>query len=607
MAQFRESQILQARERLKTSTNMKILRDVASSMDIDPQNLPDARDEALEWLLVDCNVRGKLRALLNAILEANPGAQGAVDEIIAMLDGSESGAVTAPELAPDGDDGGVGSLSTNQAHNLKGFAILIGCSKYQTNLRGEGKLADIPQVASNVAALREYLLLHGLHDIDFTDANVEVVPEPITADRIDQALDRLDAVNPDVLLFYYGGHGFRIGGESYLSLSTTPPNSTKARAYPESVILDRFVGKNAKSVAGRIRHKIFIYDCCRSGGDHPRAMDGDAEKPIDEPPFKSEDFRARTITGAAYLYACGPGGKAGVIGSRDYTVLVEEFLAVLNKGSSELLKPLSVRSVLEATKERVRAKRKQLAARDIYLDDPETHYIPKTGSELAILAYTQTPKKSSELAIYQMIGQLIEAKGGEFVVNAKGQLTLTAMVSDIITSQSEPKFRLALDAASLDRIFDDASLGVTLIRLIVPKTRKFDLSKDLVPLYANKRSYQIHLGRVPEPRDPKLLLEAAYLNWLVDGEAFGKDQLRVVTKLAAGGMAEPIKMMKFRAKLRPGMDQVKNLHVDPDMHGRRFYSLTLSYTLIQETDDEQSWLLLVGLLGAGRIETFKKQ
>lgn len=611
MSRLKTSQIIKARDLLVNFLDIDLISDVAALQDIDRQDLPNGRDKALQALLEHCNRSDQIESLLDTIVDRNPAARETVTEIIAMLRVALPPMWKSQAGAPPDVGLGAGQVqaavdSSNSLRGLKGFAILVGCHKYFPGANGEGKLRDIPQVGNNITALKEFLLLKGLHNIHFADSDVKEVSNPESAKEIEDALDFINQSEVDVLIFYYGGHGRKIDGETYLSLANTPPNGFKGRSYRESLILDRFVGKNAASPAGRIQQKIFIYDCCRSGGDTPRELNDAVDVEHDEPPFSKEDLSSRKISGAAYLYACGPNGKAGVIDARDHTILVDEFLVVLKNGSHDLNEVLTVRSVLDETKTRVKGKRESLAGLGMYLDEPITQYFPKDGGRLPILAYSQTPKKASEIAIHEMIGRLIEARGGEFVVNAKEQIALTRRISDLIGSKADPGVRLAMDVASLDRIFDDASMGVTLIQLTTPKTRKFEFDRDLVPVYANKRSYKIHLGLVPEPRDPRKLLDPAYLSWMIHAKEFIDDQTRVINKLAVGEAAEPTEMMIFR-DASPDLDPAKDLHVDETSQGRRFYPLTLSHTMIKETENEQIWLLLVGLLGAGRIGSFRKR
>jgi hypothetical protein len=130
-------------------------------------------------------------------------------------------------------------------------AVLIGTARYRSS-----RLADLPSVANNVAALRARLTDPALSG--FPADRCTGIVNPRRPDRVLRPVQRAAEEARDLLLVYYAGHGLLDrDGELHLGLRLSHEQQPWT-----SVRFAEFAGQILESGA---RTKIVILDCCYSG------------------------------------------------------------------------------------------------------------------------------------------------------------------------------------------------------------------------------------------------------------------------------------------------------------------------------------------------------
>ena len=148
------------------------------------------------------------------------------------------------------------------------WAVLVGTSAHLPS----SDLAPIPQAASSVEELQR--VLTGQMGL-FAKERVLTVIDPMTSGDVLAALDQIDSSPPDVVLFYYVGHGITAHlpdehaapEELFLALtgSIKKRNEGLRTALPVSSIFSRLRHMRAQA-------PVVVLDCCYSG----RSLDASA-------------------------------------------------------------------------------------------------------------------------------------------------------------------------------------------------------------------------------------------------------------------------------------------------------------------------------------------
>ncbi|MER5604257.1 caspase family protein [Streptomyces sp. NPDC002265] len=150
------------------------------------------------------------------------------------------------------------------------WAVLVGMSEYASSL-----LHDVPQAVTGVEDLKQALAGDtGL----FREEQVLTVANPRSTEDVLGPLDKIAGQKPDVVLFYYVGHGMQEsldgGGRGHMELFLTLHGSVDAGAdrirtgLPISAVFSRLRSLRAKQ-------SVVVLDCCFAGRalDDPSAGD----------------------------------------------------------------------------------------------------------------------------------------------------------------------------------------------------------------------------------------------------------------------------------------------------------------------------------------------
>jgi len=149
------------------------------------------------------------------------------------------------------------------------WAVLVGASEYSSAL-----LCDVPQAVTSVEDLKRALAgEHGL----FREEQVLTVTNPRSVEDVLGPLDKIAGQKPDVVLFYYVGHGMQdsldAGGglmQLFLTLhGSVDAGSDRIRTgLPASAVFSRLRSLRAKQ-------SVVVLDCCFAGRglDDPSAGD----------------------------------------------------------------------------------------------------------------------------------------------------------------------------------------------------------------------------------------------------------------------------------------------------------------------------------------------
>ncbi|WP_268828138.1 caspase, EACC1-associated type [Streptomyces sp. GQFP] len=140
------------------------------------------------------------------------------------------------------------------------WAILVGASEYL-----DSTLEGIPQAETSVSDLRRALTgTTGL----FCEEHVVTVTNPKSTDEILGPLDQIAGQQPDVVLFYYVGHGMQEsldgGGHGLMELFLTLHGSVDKGAdrirtgVPGNAVFSRLRSLRAKQ-------SVVVLDCCFAG------------------------------------------------------------------------------------------------------------------------------------------------------------------------------------------------------------------------------------------------------------------------------------------------------------------------------------------------------
>ena len=140
------------------------------------------------------------------------------------------------------------------------LAVLVGTAG---QLRPD-ELPAVPQAAQSVLALRDALT--GPHGCFDHPAGIRTIIDPPDADAVLDALarPRKDAPAdraPDVLLFYFAGHGFALDDERQLRLALPATLSTRRGDGPSLPIGEVFAAMTRTGA----RRPVAVLDCCFSG------------------------------------------------------------------------------------------------------------------------------------------------------------------------------------------------------------------------------------------------------------------------------------------------------------------------------------------------------
>lgn len=155
-------------------------------------------------------------------------------------------------------------------------ALVIGVSNY-------GRQGDLASPARDARATAETLGRLGY--------DVRVLVNP-TAAAVDAAIDGLDSATPiQSLLFFFSGHGRRVGGVSLLALGERDPQTRRQRMLDLTALSTRFHRLKARST-------VFVLDACRT---ETGLRDAAGEAGLAPPP---------RATGTFFAYAAAPGGEA---------------------------------------------------------------------------------------------------------------------------------------------------------------------------------------------------------------------------------------------------------------------------------------------------------
>lgn len=168
------------------------------------------------------------------------------------------------------------TLSGLQAAEGRRVAVVIGVSDYG----GQGDLAN---PARDAAATADTLARLGY--------DVRKLVNPSGRD-VDAALDGLATGQPiQSLLFYFSGHGRRVGGMSLLALGARDPRSGERRNLSLNELIGRFEKLKPDAT-------LFVLDACRTETELKGAK---GEAGLAPPP---------RATGTFFAYAAAPGGLA---------------------------------------------------------------------------------------------------------------------------------------------------------------------------------------------------------------------------------------------------------------------------------------------------------
>ncbi|MFS4091114.1 caspase family protein [Streptomyces sp. AF1A] len=157
------------------------------------------------------------------------------------------------------------ALPTRLLDRENSWAVLVGTSTHEP----PSNLPDIPQARTSIEDLRKALTgPSGMFD----EEHVFLVANPKSAEEVLGTLDRLAGRKPDVVLFYYVGHGMQASyaddssgrTELFLALPGSIDDRTEALR----------TGLPIGSVFGRLRYlrakqSVVVLDCCFAG----RALD----------------------------------------------------------------------------------------------------------------------------------------------------------------------------------------------------------------------------------------------------------------------------------------------------------------------------------------------
>lgn len=163
-----------------------------------------------------------------------------------------------------------------QAPEGRRIALVIGVSDYG----GQGNLTNPERDARATAETLERL-----------GYDVRTLINPRAA-AVDAAIDGLDSATPiQSLLFFFSGHGRRVGGVSLLALGERDPQTHRQKTLDLAELSTRFQRLKAGST-------IFVLDACRT---ETELKDAAGEAGLAPPP---------RATGTFFAYASAPGGEA---------------------------------------------------------------------------------------------------------------------------------------------------------------------------------------------------------------------------------------------------------------------------------------------------------
>lgn len=200
-------------------------------------------------------------------------------------------------------------------------ALVVGVQSYP-NL---DKRLQLEKPKGDAKALADVLV----NDLKIPADDVIQLPDA-TGDKVILAWERLvdKLADGDVILFFFAGHGFEIGGQNFLLGNDAIMTSTAALV-ERSIglrkhLIDRLAGVQAKkhNVIG-----IFILDACR---DQP-TLDAAEKIPLSEI-SQSLDFPPEKMF---MLYSAGIGQTALDAGGEN-SVFLTQLLGLLKKGGSKL-------------------------------------------------------------------------------------------------------------------------------------------------------------------------------------------------------------------------------------------------------------------------------